>query len=100
MEPCATIVEVRVLDGYQLELAFADGLRGTVDLAGRILGRGGVFQPLESAAVFRQVRIDPELGTIVWPNGADICPDLLHAWVATGSVPAYESEASARHAKK
>jgi hypothetical protein len=87
MEPCATIVEVHVLDGYRLELTFADGLRGTVDLTSRILGRGGVFHALENAAAFRQVRLDPELGTIVWPNGADVCPDLLHAWVVAGAVP-------------
>jgi hypothetical protein len=87
MEPCATVVDVRVLDGYQLELTFADGLRGTLDLSPRILGRGGVFQALENPAFFRQVRVVSDLGTIVWPNEADICPDLLHAWVAAGAAP-------------
>ena len=80
---CATITDVRVLDGYRVELTFSDGVRGVVDLANRIVGRGGVFGPLENPEFFRQVTVDPELGTIVWPNGADICPDLLYAW-ATG----------------
>ena len=80
---CATVADVQVLDGYRVELTFSDGVRGVVDLASRIVGRGGVFKPLESPQFFRQVRVDEELGTLVWPNGADICPDLLHAW-ATG----------------
>jgi hypothetical protein len=51
-----------------------------------------VFGPLENAEFFRQVAVDPELGTIVWPNGADICPDLLHAWARGESVSMPESE--------
>jgi hypothetical protein len=74
---------VRVVDGYRVELTFADGVRGVVDLANRIVNRGGVFAPLEEPEFFRRVRVDEELGTLVWPNGADICPDLLYAW-ATG----------------
>lgn len=89
MEPCCTVTHVRTLDGYRLELSFSDGARGVVDLAGRVVGRGGLFQALENPAIFRQVRVDPELGTIVWPNEADFCPELLHAWVAAGCVPAH-----------
>lgn len=82
-ELCATVTGVRVLDSYRLELMFADGVRGVVDLSQRILGRGGVFKPLEDLTFFRQVGVNDELGTIVWPNGVDFCPDLLHGW-ATG----------------
>ena len=77
-EPCATVTEARALDAYRLELHFSDGVRGAVDLSPRMLGRGGVFRPLEDPQFFRQVRIDPELRTIVWPNEADVCADLLH----------------------
>jgi hypothetical protein len=80
---CATVTDARVLDGYRVELTFSDGVRGIVDLADRIIGRGGIFEPLENMQFFRQLRIDNELSTIVWPNGADICPDLLYA-LATG----------------
>jgi hypothetical protein len=83
---CATITDVRVLDGYRVELTFSDGVRGVVDLANRIVGRGGVFAPLETPEFFRQVAIDSELGTLVWPNGADICPDLLYDWVTGETV--------------
>ncbi len=91
-EPCATITEARVLDAYRLELAFSDGVRGVVDLSRRIVGRGGVFRPLEEPEFFRQVRVDPDLGTIVWPNGADFCPDLLHGWARGEPVPPPEAE--------
>ncbi len=82
---CATITEVRVLDGYRVELTFSDGVRGVVDLANRIVGRGGVFGLLENPEFFQQVAVDKELGTIVWPNGVDFCPDMLYGWV-TGNV--------------
>ena len=89
---CATITSARVLDGYRVELTFSDGVRGQVDLTNRIVGRGGVFGPLENAEFFRQVAVDPELGTIVWPNGADICPDLLYAWTTGQPVLPPEPE--------
>ena len=89
---CATITDVRVLDGYCVELTFSDGVRGVVDLANRIVGRGGVFGPLENPDFFRQVAVDSELGTIVWPNGADFCPDLLHDWVTGEAVQRPEPE--------
>jgi hypothetical protein len=84
-ESCVTVTEVQVLDEYRLELTFSDGARGVVDLANRIVGRGGVFAPLEDPGFFRRVAVHRELGTIVWPNGADFCPDLLHRW-ATGEA--------------
>jgi hypothetical protein len=93
---CATVTDVRVLDGYRVELSFADGVRGVVDLASRIVGRGGVFAPLENPDFFRQVAVDTELGTIVWPNGADICPDLLYAWTNGEVVSPAESETVVR----
>ena len=38
----------------------------------------GVFEPLASLDYFRQVHVEPDIGTIVWPNGADLCPDVLY----------------------
>jgi hypothetical protein len=82
-ELSAMVTGVLVLDSYRLELTFADGTRGAVDLSKRIVGRGGVFKPLEDPVSFQRVRVDNELGTIVWPNDADSRPDLLYRW-ATG----------------
>jgi hypothetical protein len=89
---CATVTNVRVLEGYCLELTFSDGVCGVVDLANRIVGRGGVFGPLEDPQFFRQVAVDNELETIIWPNGADFCPDFLYRWATGESVQRPESE--------
>ncbi|MEN6405703.1 MAG: DUF2442 domain-containing protein [Thermoguttaceae bacterium] len=91
-ESCATVVDVRVLDGYRVELTFSDDVRGVVDLANRIVGRGGLFKPLENPEFFRQVVVDHELGTLVWPNGMDFCPDMLYGWATGESVLRPESE--------
>lgn len=73
------ITAVEHLDGYRLRLTFADGFVGDVDLSERLKAPNGpMFQPLEDVAYFAQVVVDPELGTVVWPNGADLAPDVLH----------------------
>jgi len=87
MDMCATVTDARVLDGFRLELVFDDGVRGIVDLKSEIVGQGGVFEPLQDPVYFRKVRVDPELGTIVWPNGADFCPDFLHSMVTGQPLP-------------
>lgn len=70
---------VEYLGGHRLRLTFADGLVGDVDLTERFTGRvGPMFEPLCDVNCFAQVVVDEELGTIVWPNGADLAPDVLH----------------------
>lgn len=70
---------VEHLGGYRLRLAFADGLVAEIDLVDKFSGDiGPVFRPLTDPTVFAQVTVDAELGTIVWPNGADLAPDVLH----------------------
>ena len=82
---------VTPLDGFAVRLAFTDGTERTVDLAPYL--RGPIFAPLQAdPALFRSVRVDPQLGTIVWPNGADIDPDVLYheripaAWAAESAA--------------
>jgi len=77
------IAAVRPLADYSLELTFNDGRIGTVDLRGWVIGRGGVFEPLSDERYFRQVRLSTSGGTIEWPNGVDLCPDVLYS-KATG----------------
>jgi len=70
---------VEHLGGFRLRLTFADGLVSEVDLAQRLLGNlGPVFQPLTDPDFFAQVTVDHEIGTLVWPNGADLAPDALY----------------------
>lgn len=80
---------MKVLEGFQVHLLFTDGTEKTVDLSPYL--HGPVFDPLKKdPAMFRQVRVDPELGTIVWPNGADVCPDVL----IHGRIPASPEKAA------
>jgi hypothetical protein len=71
------ILSVEVLDGYRLRLEFTDGVIGTVDLSSELWGP--VFEPLREPNVFALAAVDPELETVVWPNGADLAPEYLYA---------------------
>lgn len=85
MARIAHVVDVAVVGPHQLRLVFDDGVSGVVDFSA--LGWRGVFSPLVDEAFFCRVAVDAELGTIVWPNGADIAPETLHLWVLTGQAP-------------
>ncbi len=84
------VEQVRHLRDYRLELRFTDGTKGELDLKERVVGRGGVFAPLEDVSFFKQVRVDPEAGTIVWPNEVDLCPDVLYGLVTGRPVRVLE----------
>lgn len=79
------VVSVRHLEGHQLLLGFDDGTAGVVDLAQRFPFEG-VFAPFADLAWFRQVCVDAESGTLVWPNGVDLDPVVLYA-TARGLTP-------------
>ncbi len=70
------VTSVRVLGHYRLLVGFSDGTERAVDLRGHL--NGPVFEPLRDPAYFAQVEVDPEIGTIVWPNGADVAPEALY----------------------
>jgi hypothetical protein len=61
-----------------VELWFTDGSTGTANLAQWIRGARGVFADLQDPAFFAQEAVDLEAGTLVWPNGADLDPDVLY----------------------
>lgn len=77
MHPDATGVEV--LSGYRLAVTFADGTSGIVDCTPWLYERDtGLFAALRDPAEFARVRVNAEFGFIEWPNGVDVCPDLLY----------------------
>ena len=85
MKPSASIPVVTGVtagDDYRLMLRFADGSSGSVDVSAMV-DFTGVFEPLKDHDYFVRVEVDEELGSIVWPNGADLDPVVLHA-AATG----------------
>ena len=70
------ITQVEPLGAFRLRLGFDDGSEREVDLADELWG--AMAESLRDPDYFNQVRVDPELGTIVWPNGFDMDPDVLH----------------------
>jgi glycine/D-amino acid oxidase-like deaminating enzyme len=45
---------------------------------------GELLGPLRDESLFRQVAVDPEVGAITWPNGADMDPSILYQWETVG----------------
>jgi len=72
------VVKVEYLDDYRLHLRFEDGVEGVIDVSD-LVKFTGVFAPLEDKAYFAQVHVNPDIGTICWPNDADLDPDVLYA---------------------
>jgi len=70
------VIEVRYVRDYVVWLRFQDGTSGEVDISPSF--KGPVFEPLRDIEYFKRVRVDPEIGTIVWPNGADVAPETLY----------------------
>lgn len=63
---------------YVLNVRFDDGVEQTIDFEPILIGP--LFGPLRDPHLFRQVRVNTDLGTLVWPNGADIDPNVLYDW--------------------
>ena len=81
------ITRVTAASPFKLDLAFADGSTGTADLTTWLQGRRGVFAPLQDPEYFALVTVDREVGTVVWPNGADLDPDMLYEAAHSQAVP-------------
>jgi hypothetical protein len=77
VEELVDVTNVEVVGEHRLCLTFADGTAGEVDFAAREWR--GIFEPLRDPAYFARVAVDPEAGTIGWPNGADMAPEPLYA---------------------
>ena len=71
------IVECRYVSGHTVWLRFSDGAEGEMDLSSEL--HGEVFEPLKDVEYFRRLKVDHELRTVVWPNGADFAPEFLRA---------------------
>jgi hypothetical protein len=87
------VTTVESLDGHKLRLICDDGCKRIVDLAADLSGPMG--EPLRDPTVFGQVRVDPELRTIVWPNGFNLDPDVLHGRTSLDVSPAAPEQPAA-----
>jgi hypothetical protein len=70
------ICGVEYESGYRLRLTFEDGNARIVDLQHHLDGE--MFEPLRDTKQFRKARLNPDLDTVVWENGADMSPDFLY----------------------
>ena len=76
--PIYRVQAVEVVAPFTLKLRFDDGAERTIDLSPVLAGDR--YGPLRDSALFNQVRLDPEVHTVVWANGADFDPSTLHDW--------------------
>ena len=89
------IVEAVPLENYLLNLRFEDGVVGVVNVS-ECVSFTGVFAPLRERTEFAAVQVNPELGTVCWPCGADLDPDVLYELVTGASIPSLENTAVSR----
>ena len=78
IHPIYRVVAFQITAPHALRVEFDDGAEQVIHFDPMLAGK--VFGPLRDLAIFNQVRIDPEVHTLVWPNGADFDPATLHDW--------------------
>lgn len=76
------VVSFEKVAPFTLKVVFDDGTSQVIDF--RPILKGELYEPLKDPSLFDQVRIDPEVHTLVWPTGADFDPAILHNWPESG----------------
>ncbi len=76
--PLFDVTEFAFVADYTLHVRFDDDTAQTINFEPILVGE--MLGPLRDKELFRQVRLDPETKTLIWPNGADFDPYVLHEW--------------------
>jgi len=76
--PIYHVRSFEILSPYTLRVQFDDNTEQTINFQPILAGE--LYKPLRDLTLFNQVRVDPEVHTLVWPNGADFDPATLHDW--------------------
>jgi len=76
--PIFRVWRFQIVAPFTLRVAFDDATEQVIDF--RPILAGELFGPLRELSLFNQVAVDPEVNTLVWPNGADFDPATLHDW--------------------
>ena len=76
--PIFRVTSFEITNTYTLRVRFDDGTEQTINF--QPILKGEIYGPLLDVALFNQVRLDPEVHTLVWSNGADFDPATLHDW--------------------
>ncbi len=84
------IIEAKAMGGHRLYLRFEDGVDGEIDLK-KLVELKGVFEALQDPREVAKVRVDADSGTVCWPNGADLDPDVLYAELSGKPIEVPES---------
>jgi len=72
------VVTVEVVRSHVMRVAFDDGVVRDIEYKRGRARPGGVFEPLEDPDYFASASVDHEGGTVAWPNGLDLAPEVLH----------------------
>ena len=78
------VTEARYIGAYRIWLRFEDGTEGEIDLQQELTG--GIFEPLRDRDYFQQFFVNPDTGTIEWPNRADFAPEFLLSNITVAAV--------------
>jgi len=78
IHPIYRVVSFAIVAPYILRVTFDDATTQVIDFSPIL--KGELYGPLREVALFNQVQLDPEVHTLVWPNGADFDPSTLHDW--------------------
>ena len=76
--PIYRVQSFEIVAPYTLRVQFDDNTEQTINFEPVLAGE--LYKPLRDLTLFNQVKIDPEVHTLVWPNGADFDPATLHDW--------------------
>ena len=80
------VASAKHIEKYTLEITFADGQKGSVDLQS-YAKKGGVFSQFSDLEYFKQFYINRELGVLCWPGGVDIAPETLYHQITHAPYP-------------
>ncbi len=72
------VTDFEIVGPYTLRITFNDGAMRTINFEPVLYGY--YYAPLRDLDFFNQVRLDPEVHTLVWPNSADFDPATLYNW--------------------
>jgi len=70
------VTSAKYVEDYKIEVSFSNGRKGIADLRNAL--KGSVFEELKNKSEFSSFKVDEELETIVWPNGADLAPEYIY----------------------
>ena len=76
--PLYDVAAFELIGPYTLRVSFSDNAQQMINFEPVLYGE--MYAPLRDLDFFSQVRLDPEIRTLVWPNGADFDPYVLHEW--------------------